>query len=102
MEFDGKGDGVLLTGVESFHRFVMLVTARRRAHIHPSRGSRYPVLDGKRRFRMFQLIPNDGGQDHSVKQSRKDIDMANQQQVIDRTRVGDDEPHPSESQTLKS
>ncbi len=50
---------------------------------------------------MFQFIPDDGGEDHFFKQGWKNVDMPDQDQIVDRAGVGDDQLHPSESQTLE-
>lgn len=40
--------------------------------------------------------------DHFVKQRREDIDLTDQEQIVGRAGVGDDQPHPLESQSVKS
>ena len=50
---------------------------------------------------MFQLVPNRSGQNDSVEQSSKNVYVADQQKIVDRAGVIDDEPHSSKSQLLK-
>jgi len=68
------------------------------ADFDPCWRGRYPVSHRKRCVNQF--IANRGRQDNFVKQSGKNIDMPNQDQIIDRTRVGDDELHPSKPQAF--
>lgn len=38
---------------------------------------------------------------HFLKQRGKNVDMPNQDRIVDGASVGDDQPHPSESQALQ-
>lgn len=60
-----------------------------------------PLLNRWRRFRVPQFVPHCGGEDHFVEQCRENIDAPDEDQVIYRAGVGDDEPHSSESQALE-
>jgi len=62
---------------------------------------RNPPLQRKRGFPMLQFAPNDSGQEYLLKQRGKDVDMADQDQIVDRACVGDDQLHKSESQALQ-
>jgi hypothetical protein len=99
LEFQGEGDSVFFALVEFIHG--RIVDMKGLTDLNPSRRSTDPVLYRERRFRMFQLVPDDGGQNHSVEQSWKDVDMLDEDQIIDRSGIGDDELHPLESKTVK-
>ena len=101
MKFDCKRNSILFAGIEFFQSDIIRVAACRLARVHPVRERRHPVSDHKRRFGMSQLIHDDRGQDYSLKQCRKDIDVPDEQKVIDWAGIGDDEAQSSESQPLK-
>ena len=61
-----------------------------------------PGADQCRRFGVHQFLFHGRRQDHLVKQRREDIDMTDQEQIVDRSGVGDDQPHLLKSQSLKS
>ena len=48
---------------------------------------------------MSQFIPDDGREDHFIKQRGENVDVPYQDQIVDRAGVGDNQPHRLESQT---
>ena len=50
---------------------------------------------------MFQLVPDSSGQNHFAEQCWKDIDVADQQKIVDRAGIRDDQLHSSKSQALQ-
>ncbi len=99
MEFDSKGDSVFLASVECFHGRIMDMSGL--MHVHPRRWIGNPVLNCGRRLPVCQLIPDDGGEDHFFKQCWKNVDMPDQDQIVDRAGVGDDQLHLSKSKTFQ-
>ena len=67
--------------------------ARGFAHLDPMRWVRYPRPHRVRSSRIGQFGPHGVGQNHAFKQNRKEPDLSDQDQVVDRAGVGDNKPH---------
>jgi hypothetical protein len=65
------------------------------ANFHPRRRCRNPASDQGWCLWLGELISNHGQQDHFGKERRKNIDMSDQDQIVDRPGIGDDDLHPS-------
>ena len=50
---------------------------------------------------MFQFITDDSWQDNLLKQRRQNVYVPDQDQIVDRPRISNDELHPSEPQALE-
>jgi hypothetical protein len=70
VEFECKGDGVLLPGTETGSSGIVRMNDDR-TYLHPSREIGDPVTHDKRRFRMTQFVPYGARQEDFLKHSRR-------------------------------
>jgi len=93
VQFDGKRDGILFARVKVPQRSIPVGICAS-AHFHPRWGMHNPVPDQRRRI--VPLVANDRRQDRLFKQSWKNVDMPDQNEIVNRAGIGNDDPHPSE------
>jgi hypothetical protein len=61
--------------------------------LEPGRRRSHPVANGLGRAGMGQLVQDSGGNDNLLEQGRKNLNLSDEHEVMDRTRVGDDDVH---------
>ena len=69
--------------------------------LEPSWRSGNPALNSRRRRETGAFAQNDPGKNHSFKHARKQIDVLDEDEIVDRTGVGNDHTHGLEAQALQ-
>ena len=100
VERGGKRNSLCFTGAELLYRGLGEVQCL--VHVHPRGRIGNPVAHRKWCVRIGQLVFHSGWQDYFCKQRGKDFDMPDQDQIINRAGVGDDEPHRLQAKLLKA
>lgn len=89
VNFDRELNGFLFTHIQDagFGRY----GPRTLSHFCPARQAGNPALDHRRRSRPPQFVPHRDRKDYSLEERRQHIDMADQNEVVDRPSVGNDD-----------
>ena len=97
-----QSDCSRLTFIESTHAGRSELSVWRFVDVEPDQRSGDPFAHGVLSVGVGQLRLHGRWQDHSFKQSRKQIDATDEHKVVNRPGIGNDEPHRLESQLLQS